>query len=64
MFDLVGSVTADPSPQPSTQSVLLDPKLRLESVERLTKQFESGLRQLKREHDNLTTNQLNKVPLR
>lgn len=55
VFDLVGSGAADPTPQPSTQSVLLDPKLRLESVERLTKRFENGLKQLKQERDFLTT---------
>jgi len=64
VFDLVGSVADDPSPQPSTQSVLRDPKLCLNSVERLTKRFESGLQQLKQEHDRLTANQLEKAPPR
>jgi hypothetical protein len=64
VFDLVGGRTADPSPQPSRQSVFQDTKLQLEAVERLTKRFESGLQQLKQEHDRLTTNQLDTKPVR
>jgi hypothetical protein len=44
--------------------VFQDTKLQLEAVERLTKRFESGLQQLKQEHDRLTTNQLDTKPVR
>jgi hypothetical protein len=62
VFDLVGGRAADPTPQPSRQSVFPDTKLQLEAVERLTKRFESGLQQLGQEHDRL--NQLDTKPVR
>jgi hypothetical protein len=54
VFDLI-DVPADPSPQPA-KSVLLNRELRLESVRRLTEQFETGLKQLNEEQKQLTTN--------
>jgi hypothetical protein len=64
VFDLVGGRAADPTPQPSMQSVFQDTKLQLEAVARLTKRFESGLQQLEQEHDRLTRNQLDTKPVR
>jgi hypothetical protein len=53
VFDLI-DVPADPTPQPS-KSVLVNRELRLESVRRLTEQFETGLKQLHEEQKLLTT---------
>ena len=53
VFELI-DVGRDPSPQPS-QSVLLNREIRLESVKRMTKQFETGLQQLAEEQKRLTT---------
>ena len=55
VFDLI-DVPDDPSPQPS-KSVLLNRELRLESVKRLTTQFETAVKQLKEEQQRLTTTQ-------
>lgn len=55
VFDLI-DVPQDPSPQPS-RVVLLNRELRLQSVRRLTEQFETAVKQLSEEEKRLTSNQ-------
>jgi hypothetical protein len=55
VFELI-DVPSDPTPQPS-KSFLLNRELRLESVKRLTEQFETAVKQLGEEQRRLTGHQ-------